>query len=74
MLQVVHYFAISVFVYCDCVLVFMQLPSCRESAADVECRYATTLQKIANKFHSEHILCIMHGKQGGGVEILSLVL
>jgi len=38
------------------------LPSSRESAADMQSRYTTTLQKIANKFHSEHILCITHGE------------
>lgn len=39
----------------------MQLPLCRETVADVQSRFTTTLQKIANKFHFQHILCITHG-------------
>ncbi|KAG0556496.1 hypothetical protein M758_11G056600 [Ceratodon purpureus] len=39
-----------------------KLPLGRESAADVQYRYTSTFQKIANRYPNENILCITHGE------------
>ena len=39
----------------------MQFTSLKEAKVDAQCGYTSTLQKIANKFHTENILCITHG-------------
>lgn len=40
---------------------WLQLALGRESLADVQYRYTSTFQKIANRYPRENILCITHG-------------